>query len=524
MWDPEEVKRKASEDFEKAWVEYSSALSQAKGNVALKEKGDPHPLEELRQDVRRAFLKRGFEEAINKTIIDVSHVFMQYGPEAPVILDRIYYLAGLERPDIGLSPEKKREIEKIIPGFSGYEKLQEILREYREGKIEGDDFLEELVTKLKIKEEQASELVSKVFKEFAELKPVPSTQTLRSHMTAGWFITLQEVLKKRFTPVALFSIGYRFRREQKEDARHLRVHLGASAVIAHEDMNLKRGREITRSILEEIGFKEIEFVKKKATSKYYAKGMEEEVYARHGKRKVEVADIGMYSPIALSNYGIDVPVFNLGMGLERIAMIKYGYKDVRELVYRQALAPFLLTDHEIADHIGIHRQPSTSEGRLLAKSVSKAILDYGNARAPVRYKAFDRDMGKYHVTVWLSEKEEGKSLCGPAALNEVVVYDGNVLALPPGGGAFQNDLVKTALEKGVHTKIFFRDAMGCYAAWVAENMKEGRETVQFKNVKSASDINIHVHPLVQRYVTAHKKRLSIKGPVFVTIEIEKERI
>jgi len=524
VWDPEKIKQLSEQDFEKTWTESSKLLLETGPKITLGKNNTPHPLEELRQKVRAAFIKHGFEEAINKTIIDVSHVYHQYGPEAPVILDRVYYLAGLERPDIGLSPEKKEKISSIIPGFSGYDVLQEILRAYREGKIEGDDFLEELVKKLGIEEEQASALVSDVFREFSELKPVPSTQTLRSHMTAGWFLTLQEVLKKRFTPVALFSIGYRFRREQKEDAHHLRAHLGASAVIAHENMSLSAGREITQKVLEEIGFSEVEFVRKKATSKYYAKGMEEEVFARYGKKKIEIADIGMYSPIALSNYGINIPVFNFGMGMERIAMIQHGYKDVRQLVYKQALAPFVLSDHEIAEHVYIDKKPSAPEGKLIASSVSNAILEYGNSQAPARYKVYDRDLGKHHVTVWVFEKEEGKSLCGPAALNEVIVYDGNVMALPPSAGAFQNDLVKNALEKGVKTGISFRDAIGAFVASEAEAMTEFHKIIQFKNVKSGQDINISVHPLVQRYVTAHKKRLSLKGPVFVSVEIQKERI
>ncbi|HPW85822.1 MAG TPA: sigma factor-like helix-turn-helix DNA-binding protein, partial [Chitinophagales bacterium] len=48
----------------------------------------------------------------------------------------------------------------------------------------------------------------------------------------------------------------------------------------------------------------------------------------------------------LAEYGIGVPVMNLGLGVERLAMIAYQSNDIRELTYPQFF-PQALSDREI---------------------------------------------------------------------------------------------------------------------------------------------------------------------------------
>ena len=81
-----------------------------------------------------------------------------------VILDRIFFLAGLDRPDIGISEKKIEEIKKIVPDFIAFDKLKAIFRKYKKGKIDSDNLVEIMVNELKIKEEQATSLLNDVFK------------------------------------------------------------------------------------------------------------------------------------------------------------------------------------------------------------------------------------------------------------------------------------------------------------------------------------------------------------------------
>ncbi|WP_225369298.1 hypothetical protein [Methanobrevibacter arboriphilus] len=62
--------------------------------------------------LREAYLRLGFSEAVNPLFIDKNDVYKQFGPEAPAVLDRCFYLAGLPRPDIGIGVDKINYIKK----------------------------------------------------------------------------------------------------------------------------------------------------------------------------------------------------------------------------------------------------------------------------------------------------------------------------------------------------------------------------------------------------------------------------
>ncbi|MDH5268260.1 MAG: O-phosphoserine--tRNA ligase, partial [Candidatus Bathyarchaeota archaeon] len=313
----------AQKDYERTWAE-SAKLLKVKGKYfTLANKRKQHPLFDLIIKARNIFLEMGFAEVITPLITEECHVYLQYGPEAPVILDRIFYLAGLPRADIGISKEKISEIKKIISHFNEVKELQRIFRRYKRGEIESDDLTETLVEELKIREEQATQIIS-LFPEFSQLRPVPTKLTLRSHTTSSWFPILKEMQYKETLPLQLFSISPKFRREQKLDVKHLYESWTASMVILAEEISLEDGQEIVEKFFRKLGFGEVEFRIKRATSKYYAPKTEFEAFIRHPKNgeSIEVGDGGLYNPLSLARYKIPYPVFNFGAGLERIAMIK----------------------------------------------------------------------------------------------------------------------------------------------------------------------------------------------------------
>jgi len=79
-------------------------------------------------------------------------------------------------------------------------------------------------------------------------------------------------------------------------------------------------------------------------SKYYAPDTQFEVFGHlPSGEEVEVATMGLYSPVALSRYGIEHPVLNIGIGVERLAMVTRQAQDIRELVYPQFYTGIKLT-------------------------------------------------------------------------------------------------------------------------------------------------------------------------------------
>ncbi len=522
-FDIQKLRASAKKDYEQAWLE-SGKLIERSGRLFLPQpKQRPHLLFELIERTRHSLLELGFTEVAVPMLVDKREIQSQYGPEAPVILDRIFFLAGLERPDIGISHKKIQQIKKVVPGFKQTKKLQAIFRQYKRGKIAADDLVEVMVRELGLKEEQATAVLS-LFSEFKELRPVPMDLTLRSHTTAGWFPLLRELQRREPLPLQLFSIGPKFRREQRLDKSHLYESWTASMVVMAERMSLEDGERLTREALSKLGFSDVKLVYKKATSKYYAPGTEFEVFIKHPRTGefVEVGDAGFYSPVALSNYDIPYPVFNLGIGLERVLMVETGEADIRALVLPHLYKPTVFSDSELAKMVKLEREPKTETGRKIAAAIAKAAELHADEPSPCEFKAFDGELSGRRVVVRVVEPEEKTKLIGPAGFNEIYIYEGNIIGLPPKGWK-DDEFLKNAREKGVPTGIRFIDAFAALAASEIESVarKNQREVkVRVRNVKLPSDINLAIDKVAQRYITANKKRIDIRGPVFTTVTAE----
>ncbi len=513
-FDPKKIREDAKKNWQRTWIESAKLIPQESGVDYSGGEGRAHPIHELVQKTRKVFLELGFDEVENPVFISEEDVYKQYGPEAPVILDRVYYLAGLPRPDIGLSQAKMQEV-KAVADVSD-EALKGVFREYREGVIEGDNMLEEMTKRLKVSAEQAAQIIG-LFPEFRNITPVAGKTTLRSHMTGAWFPTIA-AMKHGKLPLKLFSVGLRFRREQKVDSTHLRAHYGGSMVVVDENMSLKSGMTLTEKILNKLEFGNIRFVKKKATSNYYAPDTEYEVYSGD----IEVADAGMYSPVALANYDIPYPVFNLGFGLERILMVRNKIGDVRELLYPQFYQVVDFSDEELAGQVCVSRKPSTHEGVLLAEAIKKTALKNATQASPCSFEAYRGVLSGKKMVASVVERESGSRLLGPAASNSIYVKDGSVYGLPDDTSKLKNNM-KAVKETGVRLDFNFMDALSDYvAAEVEDRIRAGNTEgfVQVKMAKTAADVNISVSDQARRFITSKNKVISLKGPVFMAVEFK----
>jgi len=522
-FDIRKIRAKAEKDYERAWLETAEQIEKYGKLLNLTDRRRPHAIFELILKVRQALLEMGFEEVMLPTIVEQGEVFTQYGPEAPVILDRVFFLAGLDRPDIGLSKRRMQQIQKIIPRFKDFKHLQDIFRRYKRGKISPDDFVETMVRELKIEESKATALIS-LFKELKELKPVPTSMTLRSHLSAGWFSVLREMVKREPLPIQLFSIGPKFRREQQLDPTHLYDSWTASLVVVAERMSLEDGRRLVKQLLGKLGFENVKLVVKEATSKYYAPRTEFEVFIRHLKmgEYVEVGDAGFYSPVPLSKYSIPYPVFNFGMGLERLLMVMTGETDIRALVYPYLYKPTVFSDAQLAGMLKFERMPESDVGREIAQAITRIAEQHADEPSPCEFKAFEGKLLNKRVSVSVVEPERGTKLIGPAGFNMIYVHDGNFIGVPPKGWE-KDKFLNTVREWGVSTGIRYMDAFAALAAHEIERaarMGERKVKVRVRAVKLLSDINLVLDRAAQRYITGNNKRIDVRGPVFTTVIAE----
>lgn len=510
------------EGFEKVWEASTELLPQEGKEVVPVGQGKAHPVAEIAQRLREAFLTMGFDEMIIPTIVEEQEIYRQYGPEAPIILDRCYYLATLPRPDIGLSNEKSAMIRDLgIPlSEESIEAIQGVLRDYKRGRLDADDMVEKFMETLKTSDANAIRILREVFPEFTALKPVPTNLTLRSHLTSSWFDTLSVLQHRRTLPIKLFSVGPRYRREQSEDQTHLRSHFGASCVILDEDITLEAGKKIAEKLLEAFRFKNLRFERKRSTSKYYAPETEYEVFASTKGKWIEVADMGLYSPIALAHYDIEFPVLNLGLGVERLAMLMMRETDIRSLVYPQFYGEWSLSDAELARMVRMVQVPRTAEGKEIWAALVKTAKTEAERPSPCEVEAYKGRILQRNVLVTLYERDEGTKLLGPAAFNAIYVHNGNILGIPR-SGMDDVEAVRNAREKGVSTGITYLDAVTALASSEIE-VEAARAAPQDVDLRVRvaqlpSDVNIEVSDIGSRYVTGKRKRVMVKGPVFIGV-------
>lgn len=167
-------------------------------------------------------------------------------------------------------------------------------------------------------------------------------EVLRTHTTA----ISSQMLKKLADdpkPTRLFSIDRVFRNEAV-DATHLAEFHQVEGVFA--DYNLTLGDLIgfMQQFFEHMGVTDLRF---KATYNPYTEPSME-IYSWHEglKEWVEIGNSGMFRPEMLEAMGLpkDLRVLGWGLSLERPTMIKYGVKNIRELLGHKVNLDFIETN------------------------------------------------------------------------------------------------------------------------------------------------------------------------------------
>ncbi|MDD1696643.1 MAG: O-phosphoserine--tRNA ligase, partial [Methanoregula sp.] len=379
--------------------------------------------------------------------------------------------------------------------------------------IDGDELTVELAKVLGVDDALVVHILEAVFPEFRALVPESSRNTLRSHMTSGWFMTLGATWEHTPMPIRLFSVDRCFRREQAEGPTRLMTYHSASCIVAGEDVTNEEGKAVSLALLSAFGYTDFRFQPDEKRSKYYMPDSQTEVYARHPVHGwVEVATFGMYSPSALAEYGIGVPVMNLGLGVERLAMIAYNSNDVRQLCYPQFF-PKISTNLDIARAVRLREEPESPEGKMIARAIIRVAAEHGAAPGPCSFDAWEGTLGSVTLKVTVEEPESNTKLCGPACANEIFVHDGSILGVPDA------EKWKQVRTEGISTGITYLSAVASLAAArIEEAARCGKSTViQVKIAKLPSDINLKIDEFAMRAVTDNNKKVDVRGPVFLSV-------
>ncbi|VDM00738.1 unnamed protein product [Schistocephalus solidus] len=153
---------------------------------------------------------------------------------------------------------------------------------------------------------------------------------LRTHTTAVTSRMLY-LLAQQFTPVRYFSIDRVFRNETL-DATHLAEFHQVEGVVADYGLCLGHLKAVIRAFFNQLGLSKLRF--KPAYNPYTEPSMEIFSYHPGLGKWVEVGNSGIFRPEMLRPMGLPegVTAIAWGLSLERPTMIRYGYKNIRDLM------------------------------------------------------------------------------------------------------------------------------------------------------------------------------------------------
>ena len=129
-------------------------------------------------------------------------------------------------------------------------------------------------------------------------------------------------------PVKVFCID-RVYRHERIDYKHLAEFYQAEGIVMDRGLTLRDMFGYLKQIVVKLGLPEIRF--RPGYFPYTEPSVEADVYFPEKREWLEVLGAGMFRPELLRPIGIRHPVLAWGIGFSRLAMIKLGLEDIRDL-------------------------------------------------------------------------------------------------------------------------------------------------------------------------------------------------
>lgn len=256
--------------------------------------GKLHPMISLINEIREIFISLGFTEIrgpiVESAFFNFDALFQPQDHPARELHDTFY----LENPKISKLPEKDR--------------VKAVKQTHENGGDSGS-----LGWGYKWEENIAKKTL------------------LRTHTTATTIRRLAEYYRNNETPpIKVFSIDRVFRNE-KVDKSHLAEFTQIEGIVIGERVTLCDLIGVIKEFYNKIGFEKV--ITRPGFFPYTEPSMEIAVYYDKLGEWLEMGGSGIFRPEVTYPWGIKNPIRVLawGLGLERLAMLKFGRKDIRDL-------------------------------------------------------------------------------------------------------------------------------------------------------------------------------------------------
>ena len=152
------------------------------------------------------------------------------------------------------------------------------------------------------------------------------THVLRTHTSP---VQIRSMLKSK-PPLAFTSAGKVYRKD--DDATHLPMFHQVEGIYVDENVTFANLKDLIHQILHNLFGKNVEIRFRPSYFPFTEPSAEVDILSENGKW-LEILGCGIVNPIVLKNCNIDSEKYSglaFGLGVERIAMLKYGVNDIRD--------------------------------------------------------------------------------------------------------------------------------------------------------------------------------------------------
>ena len=152
------------------------------------------------------------------------------------------------------------------------------------------------------------------------------SKVLRTHTSP---VQIRAMLGKA-PPLAIVSAGKVFRKD--DDSTHLPMFHQIEGIYVDTDVNFSNLKDLIHKIINEIFGSDIKIRFRPSYFPFTEPSAEVDIFSENGKW-LEILGCGIVNPKVLENCNIDSKTYSglaFGLGVERIAMLKYGINDIRE--------------------------------------------------------------------------------------------------------------------------------------------------------------------------------------------------
>ncbi|MGD9633108.1 MAG: phenylalanine--tRNA ligase subunit alpha [Pirellulales bacterium] len=262
-----------------------------------------HPLRKIIEQTRRAFLEMGFAEVVSPMVESAfwnfDALFQPQDHPAREMQDTFYMRHPAE---VALPGEKSSQDGSAMSGV-----VEQVRQTHEDGWETGSEGWG-----YKWSPERSRQVV------------------LRTHTTAA---TIRALAKNPNPPGKFFCVGWTYRNETIS-FKHLPVFHQVDGIIIDEEANLASLMGTLQEFYSKMGFGRVKF--KPAFYPYTEPSVDVVVYMESRGKWLEMGGAGIFRPEVTLPLGCKHPVLAWGLGIERLAMLRFGLSDIREL-YRPSL-------------------------------------------------------------------------------------------------------------------------------------------------------------------------------------------